>query len=99
MKIEEIKKWLKDKSVRMWKRALFWLCDVGEPKLVGEVGVALGVKRQSAYRMLRRLEIHHYVKSEKKSNRLIWNVTERGKREIRKMKKKGLVPSHDRYVT
>lgn len=75
----------------MWKRALLLLCEKGEPMTFDEVATAIGVNRASAYRTLRSLELHYYVKSEK-TNILRWGITDYGVNQIRSMQKKGLIP-------
>jgi len=92
MKIEELRKWLKNKSVRMWKRTLLLLYEEGEPLSTDEIARVIGVNKGSAYKVLRKLEVSYRIKSKKVNNRLTWNITDYGTEQIRNMQKKGLIP-------
>ena len=95
MAIIEIQKWLRDKSIRIWKRSLFLLFDAGSMSF-DEIAKIIGANRVSVYRTLKKLEVSCTVKSKKKNNKLLWAITDYGEDQIRKMQKEGMVPSRKR---
>lgn len=95
MNVEGLKKWLKNKDVRIWKRILLLLCETGKPMTNKKIGIALGVRRTSTWRTLKKLRVTHQVNSEKKDNVTMWSITPAGKKEVRKMQKKNLLPKRD----
>ena len=98
MKVEEIKRWLKNKETRIWRRALLLLCETGKPMTNREVGGMLGIQRTSAWRTLKTLQIHSKVKSEKKKkqNTILWKITPYGIKEVRELQEKGLLPKREK---
>jgi len=95
MSIDDLKKWLKNKKVRTWKRAILLLCEVGHPMTNTEVARALGIHRASSWRTLRTTQIHYQVKPEMKKNKMFWEITPKGVNNVRKLQEIGLLPRRD----
>lgn len=96
MNIEKMKEWLKNKDFRAWKRLLLLLCETGKPMTSKHIGTALGIYRSNAHRTLRKLQIDGQVRSETiGKNRIIWSITSKGKKLVRDMQKKELLPKRD----
>ena len=96
MDIEEIRKWLKNKEIRIWKRVMLLLCETGKAMSTREISVALGIRRSSALRTLKKIRVSHQVDNERKNKKELWSITKPGKNLVRKMQKKKLLPERDR---
>ena len=95
MSIEELKKWLKKKEVRTWKRILLLLCETGESLPGRDIASAVGIHRPSAWRTLKILQIHSQVKPEMKKNTMYWHITPRGRKDVRRWQETGFLPRRD----
>lgn len=93
MEIEELKKWLRDKSVRRWKRILFLMYDEGEPMSFDEIAESIGANRSSVYRLLKKLEIEGVIKSEEKKKHKVWILTNKGEMELFSLQKRDMIPT------
>ena len=96
MRVEDMKKWLRDKDVKIWKRILLFLCEVGSGKSTYDISCPLGIRRTSTRRTLLKLRVDHQVHNEIKDKKELWRITKPGVKRVRSMQKKGLLPERDR---
>ena len=88
MKTEELQKWLKDKSVKRWKRVLLFMYDEGGPMSFDEIAVGI-------YRLMKKLEVANWVvKSKEKPKK--WILTNFGEESLFSLQKIGRIPKRDR---
>ena len=93
MNTKELKKWLKNKDFRAWRRMLLLLCETGDLMNSPEIAFILGMDRSSAHRTLKKLQIDRQVKlTITGNNRMNWSITNHGEKQVRDMQKRGLVP-------
>jgi biotin operon repressor len=90
---KEIRRWLKDTNVRVWKRILFLLSEEEELG-VTVIGSVLGRSRQQMWKLLKKLELSNAVKNENKK----WHLTDRGNRQVHHQQKIGAIPKTDRQL-
>ena len=94
--IENMNKWLQNKDVRIWKRIMLLLCEVGSRMSTYNISHSLGIRSTSARRTLLKLRVDHQVHNEKKDKKELWRITKPGVKRVRSMQKKGLLPERDR---
>lgn len=94
MKTEEYLKWLKDKSVKRWKRVLLFMYDEGGPLSFDEIAESIGADRSGIYRLMKKLEASNWVvKSKKKPKK--WILTNNGEESLFSLQKIGRIPTPD----
>ena len=96
MNVEELREWLKNKEIRIWKRVMLLLCETGKPMSTREISVALGIRRSSALRTLKKIRVDHVIGNEIKNKKELWSITRTGQILVRRMQKKKLLPERDR---
>ena len=95
MKTEELQKWLKDKSVKRWKRVLLFMYDEGGPMSFDEIAENIGADRVGIYRLMKKLEVANWVvKSKEKPKK--WILTNFGEESLFSLQKIGRIPKRDR---
>jgi predicted transcriptional regulator len=99
MKRKDLRKWLRNKSVRMWKRTLLLLYEEDGPLSTDEIAEVIEANRSSVYNVLRKLEVSYRVKSKKANNRVTWTISDYGTEQIRNMQEKNLIPSTARIFS
>ena len=93
--MREIRAWLKDKSVRSWKRSLYLLYRHGGQMGARDIALTVDGNISSVWRTLKKLELSGLVKSIKKNNKVTWIITDYGIREIRRIQKNGFMPKFE----
>ena len=93
MKVDELKKWLRNKSVKRWKRILLLMYDEGEPMSFDEIAEIIDADRANVYRLMKKLEIDGWVTYEKEKHN--WILTHRGEETLFSLQKKGEIPTRE----
>jgi len=88
MNKEDIRKWLKNKDVRVWKRALYLLYEEDE-LLNMEVATTIAADQRGVRRVLTKLQLDSLVEF-KKDRR--WHITPQGIKKVEHDQKRGDMP-------
>jgi len=84
---EEISYWLKNKNIRVWRRALYLLSDEG-PLPLAFISDTLDTDPAGTERQLKKMRIDYWVV--RKNHK--WNITNTGERKVENDKKYGSMP-------
>ena len=88
MTLEELRKWIRNKNVRIWKRSLYLLYEDG-PLSLSDISTDLDSDPSGNERQLKKMAINHWVKREKHK----WYITETGVNKVEAYQKFGTMPS------
>ena len=84
---EEINYWLKNKNIRVWRRALYLLY-TEEPLPLYSISETLSTDPAGTERQLKKMQIDHWVV--RKNHK--WHITSTGERKVENDKKYGTMP-------
>ena len=84
---EEILYWLKNKNIRVWRRALYLLY-TEEPLPLYSISEKLGTDPAGTERQLKKMQIDHWVV--RKDHK--WSITNTGERKVQNDQKYGKMP-------
>ncbi|PNX49793.1 MAG: hypothetical protein BV457_00485 [Thermoplasmata archaeon M9B1D] len=88
MTLEELRKWVKNKQIRIWRRALFLLYSDGSLSL-SEISYDLNADRSGVERQLKKMAIDHWVR--RKNHK--WEITDTGITKVKNDQKYGSMPT------
>ena len=91
MTFKELRRWILNKNIRVWRRALFLLYDEEELPLM-QISQALNSDPSGVERQLKKMQIDHWVKREIHK----WRITETGIKKVRNDQKYGSMPIRKR---
>ena len=88
MTLKELSKWIKNKKIRIWRRALFLLYSDGSLSL-SDISDDLDADRSGVERQLKKMAIDHWVK--RIDHR--WHITNTGVSKVENDQRYGSIPT------
>lgn len=96
-RVERIRKWLRNKNVRQWRRVLLLLYAQGEPMHTQGIADMLQASHGTIYKVLRKMVISGSVKEirERKKGKVVltWELSDHGQKELRRCQKNKIIPN------
>lgn len=93
MNLEELRRWLEDKTVTRRIRVLVLLFEeFGDGLSFDEIALDINADRSGVYRLLHHLKIEGLVKYKKEDKIFKWSIRELGENRVCSLRKKGLAP-------